>query len=127
MLQGNKQSTLGAVGKALKVINGRRPLERVEAADRGVEVAIFGLRKSFMTPEGQAALKTLADRRQAFDQRKTELVKLVLAQSLDEGSTYLIKDVLPPAVYRKIVKTKRMSFTVAYSRSWKGAESNFPI
>jgi len=73
----------------------RNELAAVVEADRQIASAVTQLQASLTSAEGKVVLAGLIETRRDYMQRKEELVRLVGAQSLDEGGVYLIKQMMP--------------------------------
>ncbi len=70
-------------------------LVTVNDADVQIAGALDKLQATIDTAEGKAALAALVHARATYMQNKAEIVKLVAAQSLDEGGVYLVKSMMP--------------------------------
>jgi methyl-accepting chemotaxis protein len=70
-------------------------LAQVEEADRRISGAIEQLQATEHAAAATDALQHLVASRQAYAVHEAELVRLVLAQSLDEGGVYLTRSMLP--------------------------------
>ncbi len=74
----------------------RAEMNKVDAADRAIDGAVRALQD--MPDAAEQGLQTLdgvLELRKAYASRKTELSRLVLAQSLDEGGVFLVQHMLP--------------------------------
>lgn len=73
----------------------RGEMAKVEEADHRILSAVEKLQQMDHLPGGRDALARMVKSRQVYSLHKAQLIKFVVAQSLDEGSVYLIESMLP--------------------------------
>ena len=76
------------------VVNG----ELAKLADSAplVAKALEQLDATIHTPQGKAALLALEDARRTFKEHEHKLIEMIKAKQIDEGRTYLVKNLLAP-------------------------------
>ncbi len=80
------------------VVNGE--LAKIADSAPRVAKAIEQLEATIHTPQGKAALLALTDARRTFKELEHKLVEMIRAKQIDDGRTFLVKDMLAPqAVY----------------------------
>lgn len=68
---------------------------KIGAADEQIAKTIEVLRAGISGVNDATSLDTLVRTRAAYQERQSELLKLVESQSIDEGASFLVKDLLP--------------------------------
>lgn len=72
-----------------------RELKKMAESEQVVDSAAEDLRTLSQTGESAAAMARMVEAKGLYRERKAHLAKLVQAQSLDEGSVYLVEQMLP--------------------------------
>ena len=97
-----------------------------------VAKALAQLDDTIHTPQGKAALLALEDARRTFKEREHNLIAMIKAKQIDEGRTYLVKDLLAPqgvylAAIEAFAKTQLDGMAVFAAESAEMARNAFVL